>query len=267
MPEGPEVRKMAESLEQLEGKYIARAKVVSGRYKRGAIHDLEKLQASKISRVLVKGKLITFNLQNTSEPFAVLSTMGMTGWWVVLAQKDHEWDKYRRIEIEFDDGTIAAFFDPRNFGTFRVVSSFEAKRKQAELGPDILTSPSLWAAITYPEFVSRIKRFGRHLTLAEAIIDQRIASGCGNYIRADAMYLAKLNPNLYITKMDDAQLQLIWKCMHEVAKASYTDKAVIGEGKFENLVYSKELSPIGCKIESFSDSNDRTVWYSPTEQT
>lgn len=273
MPEGPEVKRVAEGLQALEGKTIKQALVVSGRYVRGMVHDIERLNGTRLEQLSVKGKLIVFHLRS-HEPFAVLSTLGMTGWWVVLKEKDHEWDKYRRIELQFDDGTVAAFFDPRNFGTFRVVSFAESKRKQAELGPDILTPKELWASIALPDFIKRVRRFGKNMELAETLLDQRIVSGCGNYIRADAMYLARFSPHRVVAAMRDDELKKIWVAMHTIAAHSFLDKEPPTEfgkepndGTFINICYGREMTPTGGKVESFSDSNGRTVWYSPEEQT
>jgi len=265
MPEGPEVKTIAESLKCLEGKRIAQGLVVSGRYMRAAIHGLESLAGTVLKHLSVKGKLLVFHIHG-DEPFAILSTMGMTGWWVVLETKDHEWDKYRRIELQFEDGTVAAFFDPRNFGTFKVVSHTEAKRKMAELGPDIMMSQHLWNAVAIPDFVARVKRFGRKQTLAEGLLDQRIVSGCGNYIRADAMYLARLDPNLEMARMSEDQLRLIWHWMSRVATCSHENTALHGKGPYENLVYGRTFSPDGHGVKCFTDNNGRTVWYSPEEQ-
>lgn len=260
MPEGPEVKRVASGLTKLEGKTITKALVVSGRYIRGKIHGLDTLVGLSIDRIAAKGKLITFYLRGGDEPMAILSTLGMTGWWVVLDTKEHEWDAYRRIEIQFDDGTVAAFFDPRNFGTFKVVSHAEAKRKQAELGPDILSDPRLWAAVTLPEFFQRVKRFGKKLTLAEALLDQRICSGCGNYIRADSMYLARFSPQRKVSEMTEAELKAVWEALYQTAVAAEAED-------YQTLVYKREKSPTGAQVKSFPDGNDRTVWYSPEEQT
>lgn len=277
MPEGPEVKRIAKALQRLEGKIIAKAEVVSGRYKRG-IHDLERLSNVRLEAVLSKGKLLTLQVKNATEPFAILSTMGMTGWWVILDKPDHEWDKHRRIELQFSDGTVAAFFDPRNFGTFKVVSYTEAKRKQAELGPDILTESDLWS-VAIPEFTIRMKRFGKNQNLAEALLDQRISSGCGNYIRADAMYLARMSPFRAVSKMTDSDIRRIWVAMHFIGTASSLNEAPPIElnehgsiikklvaDEFQNLCYHGKETPTGGVIENYTDSDGRTVWYSPKEQ-
>lgn len=259
MPEGPEVKRIAEALSKLEGKTITKGLVVSGRYLRGAIHGLDSIVGMRLDRVAVKGKLITFYLRG-GEPRAILSTLGMSGWWTVFDKQEPAFDAHRRIEIEFDDGTVAAFFDPRNFGTFKVVSHAEAKRKQAELGPDILTPEKLWDMAAVPEFITRAKRFSKDQTVAEALLDQRICSGCGNYIRADAMYLARLSPHRRMSELSEVELRKIWAAMHKIAAESESVE------EYKPLVYGQKQTPTGGTVESFSDNTGRTVWWSPKEQ-
>lgn len=286
MPEGPEVKRIAAGLESLQGKTIASGQVVSGRYLRGQEITFETIIGAKVERVICKGKLIAFHLKGAEGPLAILSTMGMMGRWIVLTEANSDLDAHRRVELTFDDGTIAAFFDPRNFGTFKIVSYAEMKRKMQELGPDILTAPGHWHAIALPEFYERVRRFGKDLSLAEGLLDQRICSGCGNYIRADAMWLARFSPKRRMSEMTDADLKRIWIAMHEIAIAAAENKVpplhmdgeghhsaliqiskeISAVGEFFNLAYGQPETASGGMIESYKDSNGRTVWWCPKEQ-
>ena len=264
MPEGVEVKRWAEGLhEQLVGKVITHAAVVGGRYMRASPEalGLSRLKNAVIERISCKGKLLVFHMRADAETFAILSTLGMTGWWKPNYFFDETIDKYKRIALTFADHTMAVFFDPRNFGTFKVVSYSEMKRKLAELGPDILSPPQFWETITIPEFLARVKRFGKKQTLAEALLDQRIAAGCGNYIRADAMYQASFSPHRPISDLSEAELLTIWRAMHKVAVTSYE-----AEGAYQTVCYSQSLSPLGSPIEAYTDGNSRTVWWCPKEQ-
>jgi formamidopyrimidine-DNA glycosylase len=276
--EGPEVKRMVNSLQVVEGKFITNVSIVGGRYARGMAHDIDRLTGARLTHVLSKGKLITFYFSKENEiPFAALNTIGASGQWVVLDKEEHELDKYRRIEFQFEDGTTIAFFDVRNFSTFRVVSFAEAKRKQTELGPDILAEPRLWAAIALPEFITRVARFAKNQTLADGLLDQRICSGCGVYVRSDAMYLARLSPHQPMAGMSDADLARIWRALHVIAVHSVLNEAPPTaiktlpyprcEGReFSNLVYQKTESPAGLPIEMSIDNDRRPVYWSPAEQ-
>jgi formamidopyrimidine-DNA glycosylase len=253
-------------LADLTGRTITSARVVSGRYMRTAISDLSDLDGAKIDEVIVKGKLIVIHVTAGDHQFAVLSTLGMTGWWFKESEMDPKLAKYVRIRLSFADGDAAVFMDARNFGTFKVTSRAMARAKLGELGPDILTPREQWET-TLADFRTRVKRFGRNQTLAEGLLDQRISSGCGNYIRADAMYWAKLSPHLPMSELTDEQTFAIWEAMHVIAVFSVRDESPLEKGEsFHHLAYHQDLSPNGNLIESYLDKNDRTVWYCPAEQ-
>ena len=216
-----------------------------------------------------------FHLDFDGTKRAILSTLGMTGWWeVATAEAVKRWPldtdpmvKHRRIDIDLSNGSKLSYFDPRNFGTFKVVEYSEMKRKLTELGPDILMPEKLWNSIAFPEFFARARRFGRSLTLAEGLLNQRIACGCGNYIRADAMYLAGLAPQRKLAELTDMELRRIWIAMNSIALASLLNKDVLtSEGMFKNLCYHRKMSPNGNPTVSYKDKNNRTVWWCPMEQ-
>lgn len=263
MPEAAEVKHVGNLLSTATDRTITKAEVVSGRYIRSPI-DMSRTIGAVIERVIVKGKLIVFALRRDGEVFAALSTLGMTGWWYRTDEPQNA--KHRRIELTLDDGSTLVFVDQRNFGTFKVTSWAMAKAKQAELGPDIMTPPNLWT-IAFPEFVARVQRFGRKATVAEALLDQRIAAGVGNYIRADAMYLASLSPHRSLIGLHETELKALWETLHLIAICAYEDRhPVLPNAGYANLCYGQKRSLRGGTIETYEDKHGRTVWYSPMEQ-
>lgn len=256
IPEGPEARTIGDELNRFVGMTIREAFVISGRYARGSL-DLSKMKNSQIMRVLVKGKLLAFVLSNNEEVFAALSTLGMTGEWCVQSAPP----AHARIELTLAGaGEQTLYFnDKRNFGTFKVVSHAEMRRKFAELGPDIMPSRNMWGSIAFPEFKARIARFGKTLTLAEGLLDQRIVSGVGNYIRSDAMFLARMSPHRPISGLSDDELRSIWHALHVIAVSSYAnvhpEDQVNPDRRFEHLCYGRPES------ESFTDKHGHTVFF------
>jgi formamidopyrimidine-DNA glycosylase len=269
MPEAAEVRRVANVLSTASLHEIRSGKVISGRYARSQI-DLSALEGAVIERIIVKGKLLVFALRKNSEVFAALSTLGMTGWWYRVdaahplpdAAKSHV-----RIQLELDDGSVLTFVDPRNFGTFKITSWTMSKIKLAELGPDIMTPSHLTESIALPEFKARAARFGRKQTVAEALLDQRIAAGCGNYIRADAMHWASISPLRQLSDLSDSELSRLWDALQLVASSAYNDKSMTTKHEgFSNLCYGQKTGMKGGTIKTYTDKNGRTVWYCPTEQ-
>lgn len=268
MPEGPEVLRVGRVLQKYEGQKIYHAEVVSGRYMRTAISDLTRLQGAMIKSVQVKGKLIVFHLSKDGDEFAALSTLGMSGWWFGEKLKVQ---KYLRILLELDtddaignvEHSFLSFCDPRNFGTFKVVSAAMARVKLAELGADIMVDDFI-------EFQKRVTRFGKNQTLAEGLLDQRIAAGCGNYIRAESMYRAKLSPHRPMPSLVPNELMTLWQAMQKIGLDSFESQTTDIDDEdldaFNLVCYGHQTSPNGNPIESYADKHGRTVWYCPKEQ-
>lgn len=275
MPESPEIKKASINLQPLVGKLIQEAKVLSGRYSRDkTIANLSSLNDSLITDISCYGKLIYITVLKNGITSIILSTFGMTGKWVI--NYPHEL-KHERIRLYFADGSIASFVDMRNFGTFKIVTEAELEKKLKGFGPDILVN----SEGSFLKFLERIKKYARFKPIAEAIMDQRIAAGCGNYIRADAMYMARLSPHKVVNTLNEEELKMIWNCLVLIAKCSFTNKdpriiIMLNESEeiieklknnsFKNLVYSCATSPFGGTISKYTDANGRTVWYSPSEQ-
>lgn len=267
MPEGAEVSRLtAELNKKLSGHIIKDVNILSGKYSRTAPFELDTLLNAKIERVTCKGKLIVFQLVQENKQFALLSMLGMTGWWQSLRARDEPLYRHARFELNLASGSKSIFFDQRNFGTLKIVSIPELHIKLDQLGPDILSPPRLWK-LAIPEFISRVRRYGRSSALAEGLLDQRIAAGCGNYIRADSMHLVRLSPLLALSELDDTDLTRIWEAMSCIATAALKDVHPLdGSKKFTNLCYKQECSSSGNLIETYKDKNGRTVHWCPKEQ-
>lgn len=246
MPEGPEIRRAAERIKSLEDSTILNIRVLSGRYMKNGVPAILEPAGQKVKKVRVRGKLIGIYL----EDHVILSTAGMSGHWV----KDPDPVKHERIRIwsitdEFKNQSFT-FGDQRNFGTFKVVSKLEADIKFASLGLDVFDELNL------PELKKRIEKFGQYQPICESLLEQRIFAGVGNYIRAEAMYLAKINPRDRTDLMTDEQLTRLWSAIHEVAAKAYEL-----EHNYKDLCYHREVADDGRLVENFKDGNGRTVWF------
>lgn len=248
MPEGPEIRRAAERIKSLEGSTIRDIRVLSGRYMKNEVADLKKPIGQVVAQVRLRGKLIGIYLEDC----AILSTSGMSGHWV----KDPEKVKHERIRIWSTDGWTTESFtfgDQRNFGTFKITTIEDADAKFASLGLDIFEDLDL------PELKRRIDRFGHHQPICESLMEQRIFAGVGNYIRAEAMYLAHINPLDRTDMLSDDDLVRLWNAIHGVAIKAYEL-----ESRYVDLCYGRMVADDGRNVETFKDGGGRTVWYTPS---
>jgi formamidopyrimidine-DNA glycosylase len=126
------------------------------------------------------------------------NTLGMSGWWQIKEEP------HNNIKISFKENNklkIIYFNDPRNFGTFIFETKDNLIKKLGKFGQAMPCGSS--NARCAPEIFSNNKdsldRFTnfvqkKKIPICEILLDQKVACGCGNYLRAEALYLAELNP-------------------------------------------------------------------------
>ena len=118
-------------------------------------------------------------------------TLGLTGRILCNNYKNN------RVKFYLDNGKYFYFCDTRNFGTLNFYNSEERLNNKLNiLGIDFFEN-------TDKEIFEYIKTKMNKLRnkdkmLCEVLLNQKIFLGVGNYIRADAIYMSKLDPFLKI---------------------------------------------------------------------
>lgn len=275
MPEGPEVKLSADLIHPLvKGKQILKV-LVGGdsRYKNKdpeGLVEFNKIIANSnvsVEKVSVKGKFMFWEFSNKYHMF---STFGMSGQWSPTE------GKHVCLEIRLRDsaGVSSVYFnDPRHFGTVKFVSSRkELLEKLNELGWDPLSQE---LKDYLPFIVSEFKKSA--MPVAQMLMDQSIFAGVGNYIRAEALYLAKISPWRKCNVMTKDEIEALCKTIIEVMQESYkyqgatiltyTD-AYGAEGKYSSQfkVYGQKTDPDGNKVIKEDTPDKRAIHWCPTVQ-
>ena len=195
----------------------------------------------------------------------------MSGWFI------YEDSKYNHIEFKFSDFSIY-FNDFRNFGTLIICNKIQLEKKLNQLGPDILSEKN-----NFNEFLNRLGKKRNYTLIANALLDQKVAAGVGNYIRSEALYITKLSPFKEIQEIKEDKLKELWNILKQVGwyyydekkgkklniinnkykiinlyKKSGPSKYKPGEGYF--LVYRQKNDPYGNKVIT-AKLNNRTVHF------
>lgn len=218
MPEGPEVRKVTDFLLKYKNKILNNIIINSGRYiKHGPFKNYNliiKHLPLKIIDINCKGKFIYFILENN---MVLFNTLGMSGRWI------NSNEKHNNLTFKFKDiKTPLHFNDYRNFGTFMYQTKEDLNKKLDELGPDILQDFN-----NYDLFRERIERKRNDTSIGSALLDQKVACGCGNYLRAETLYESKINPHREIKDLSEKELKLIWSNLIKIAWIFYDfDKGI-----------------------------------------
>lgn len=273
MPEGVEVRISAELI-----KPLVVDKTVSfvmahgnGRYKSTAPEGFAAFEKSlingivKVADVKTKGKFMYWTFDNGWYMFC---TFGMSGQW------SPEKGKHPCLSLMFDDNTSAYFNDPRHFGTIKFTPNRDdLLTKLNELGWDPLNMGVTEKWTNYLiNILARTKK-----TIGQVLMDQGVFAGVGNYIRAEALYLAKMSPWRPSNQLKRDEVSALLKALVDVMNESYSHQGATiltytdaygAEGKYSSCfkVYGKKQDPLGNPIVKEDTPDKRTIHWCPAVQ-
>lgn len=274
MPEGPEVKIVARQISKnLIGWTLVKINTVSGPYSNNAGQkymslrlDLKKrFKKARLTDVGTKGKLIYWELSPLSNETVVVNDylvfgFGLTGG---FAFNKHGQD-HVRFEFVFNKGTNTKtlyFIDQRNFGTINFLHREGLNAKLTDLGPDVIK-------IDQETFVKQFKHDSiENNEIAKAMLNQKIVSGIGNYLRSEILYRAKITPLVRVKDLSDEQLVELYKATREVVDEVMMNggsphyKDILGNpGKYKFRVYMQTNDPDGKFVRKAALSG-RTVYY------
>ena len=261
MPEGPEVKLFVDKLNSLyKGQKIVDLKVTSGRYIKKPIENLDLLKNKVVNSFNCKGKFIWFEFDDV----VVFNTLGMTGSW------NNKKTDHTRLEIRFENNKFLYFNDIRNFGTFQVKSHTELKKKLKTIGPDMFSDPP-------DEFVPLLRKHN-HKNICDVIMNQKVISGVGNYIKAESLWYSRINPHALIKDLTDDHLVILDKAIRFVINKSYQEQGASIQSyyTFEGdsgsavqgfVVYGKSLDYNGNKVIKEQTLDKRTTHWVKERQT
>lgn len=241
---------------------------VGGRFVKQPIDSLEKLKNVKVSGVRCRGKVLVIDFESG---ISAISTLGMSGVWTRNVPKHVALTLH--VEHPPTRGMLPVYYgDQRRFGNFVVVDSRAATSRLDSLGWDPLLEPGAYGKTTFP----RMKY--TKWKVADVLLKQDVFAGVGNYIRAEAMYRAKLNPNKIILNMPDRLWHPLCEAVESVMRESYSRGGATlqtfydGDGNRGDQVdflevYGKTHDPHGNPVERMKDKSGRTVWWVPGVQT
>jgi len=207
LPEGPEVKLFVDNLNHNFRYYMIKSvNVLSGRYTKKPINNINLLPEKEIESFNCKGKFIWIDLDDV----IIFNTLGMTGSW------SREKSKHSRIEFNFYENDTLYFNDIRNFGTFHVKTRSELEKKLKSIGPDMLSNPP-------DNFVDRLRKYN-HKNICDVLMNQKVISGVGNYIKAESLWYSRINPHVLVKDLTDENLIILDKAIKFVINKSYDEQ-------------------------------------------
>ena len=226
MPEGPEVRIFADELSAaLKGKRILS---MTSRLKKARAW-LEKHAGSLTGRKVVDVFAYGKNLIGLIEGgYFFYSHQMMWGrWHVVKDEPPPEVDRRERARLVVDGAAAilmsAPVFELGQGDPFKKIDFLR------QLGPNALTYPG--QTFDKKEFCKRLtSAANKTRTIGASLLDQTIVAGLGNYLRAEIMFEAKLNPWRTIASLTKKELTQLCELVPDMTSRAYLDKATVPVG-------------------------------------
>ena len=258
MPEGPEVRHLVKQLQGGVGRPFAGIQFLSGRYSesqpprgyRPFIQSLNNHSDNTITAIRCKGKFIYFLLTHDR---SVWITLGMTGRFLnAQAHADQPQHARWALDLRSPKGLLY-YHDTRNFGTLRFsMDPEELVEKLESLGPDLFEM----SADTFIDIAASTKS---GMNICKFLMNQQKLAGVGNYILAEGLYRADIDPFATLGELAEDQQRRLFEALQSVALESLDEEET---GLFQMQCYGRETCARGRTVRRETNGpHGRTIWY------
>lgn len=263
--------------------------------------EISKNLPLKVKDIKTKGKFLYIILKNSKNiatadnntpTFYIFTTLGLSGGWVYKSQssKTHQStqsykfpilidyvktdiiDSYRQrslnhLNVEFqilnnahkNTGSIF-FYDTLSFGTLKGIKSpIELEKKLASIGPDIM-NPETTFAIFQKQMSAPSQQ---EKAIGNVLMNQKIISGIGNYLRADILWYTKISPFTPLKDLTQSQLKAIYKSARILTWADYNRK----EGIKLKILAPSDKTPKNYKRDFYVYMQNTNIYGNPVTQT
>lgn len=217
------------------------------------------------------GKKVVMRLNNGQ---IIMTSLGMDGVWTT------EHTGRASVTITFGtpmDGMYIEdfsiyFSQKRPLGhVYGITTPDQLKHRFKDVGTCIVNSP-----LTFESWLPLITKRPNELICTELLEQKRIA-GVGNYLRADILWYAQIDPRTLVGQLTMTMLWRLHEATYRVVHKSVRDqgysirdwkKPDSSGGDYQSVVYGKlnGEDPLGNPVEFFEDKPDRKIWWVPAVQ-
>ncbi len=255
MPELPEVELVAKSLDKIvKGRKIIAAELLRERLApENPPEDFaEKLKNGVINFVHRRGKYILFDLDNGN---TLITHLRMSGRFQLLPV-ERELPKFTHAVFYFEDENRLVFSDQRHFGLMKIVetANLSETKEIKKLAPEPFSDEF------NAKYLRAILKTSKK-SLKEFLLDQTKVLGLGNIYAAEAMFLAKIHPQIPADKVSIKKSDALFEKIREVLAESIESGSTLNVnpenidgsyygGGYENQwrVYDRENEPcVNCE--------------------
>ncbi len=212
MPEGPEIFLAAHAVHEAVAEQPCTVKLL---YPQIAAKT-RSLRGIQVRRVHARSKAMLTEFANGA---VLYSHNQLYGEWVVHKACEPLLKKQVRLVITTAKHQ-AVLYSATDFAWLRAGEE-DAHPYIAKLGPEVLS-----ADVSAAQIASRLAQFPRRV-IADALLDQHVLAGLGNYLRADILLVARINPLRKIASLTPQELLRIGKTSKLLTQRSVQRRGVV----------------------------------------
>ncbi len=250
MPELPEVELVVKALDQI----VSNRKIIVAELLRQRLAPenpidefAERLMNATINRVHRRGKHILFDLDNDETLIAHLRMSGR----FMLLPIERDLPKYTHAIFYFEDEMRLIFQDQRHFGFMKIVktANLSESKELKKLAPEPFSDD--FNAQYLRDILKTSKK-----NIKEFLLDQTKVLGLGNIYDSEALFLAKINPQISADKVPAKKANNLFEKIRDVLAESIAHGSTLNVnpenidgsyygGGYENhwRVYDREKEP------------------------
>jgi len=212
MPEGPEIFRAARALEQAVANQPIRLVLSYPKLRSRA----QALVQVPIVRVRARSKAM---LTEFADGTVLYSHNQLYGEWRIHAHDEPLVARQVRLSIETANAR-AVLYSATDFAWLRAGGE-DRHPYIAKLGPEALSGE-----VTAKMLAMRLAEFPRRI-VADALLDQNVIAGLGNYLRADILFVAGVDPHTRIAQLAPAALLRIANACKKLTARSVKQSGVV----------------------------------------
>lgn len=226
MPEGPEIRRAADSLEAaVKGKPLTEVWFAFEQLKPYE----SQLVGQRITHIETRGKALLTHFSNGLTLYSHNQLYGV--WRVVDANSVPQTTRVLRVKLQTADKAILLYsasdiemLTPEQLTTHPFLQ---------RVGPDVLdlklTEADVKARLLSPRF--------RNRQFSGLLLDQAFLAGLGNYLRVEILWQTQLAPQRKASQLSDAQLDALAQALLAIPRLSYNTRGKVDENKHHGALF------------------------------
>lgn len=226
MPEGPEIRRAADNLEQA----IAGHPLTRVWFAWETLKPFEQMLTGKcIERIETRGKAMLTHFSNDLILYTHNQLYGV--WRIVDAGDLPTSSRVLRVRLETAERAILLY----SASDIEILepSQLEQQPFLKRVGPDVLdrglTAERIKARLLSPKF--------RRRQLGTLMLDQSFLAGLGNYLRAEILWEAEIGPRHHAEELSDNSIDRLSQSILDIPRHSYQTREKGDESKHHGALF------------------------------